>query len=123
MEKKSNEVVEVLENIYVNKSGQVFEFINGVLVEKTKYFIGAPNKKEVVSIKTDKGHKNIYTDKLIAMAFVPNPNEFKYIKHLDGNVSNNEIHNLKWIPKMYRKNLKNKKFNIIEDFKVAKGVN
>lgn len=40
-------------------------------------------------------------DKLVAEAFVPNPNpkELKHVLHKDGDVSNNSFDNLKWCTK------------------------
>ena len=34
---------------------------------------------------------------LVAQAFVPNPNEYKYVKHIDGNRENNNANNLMWV--------------------------
>ena len=35
-------------------------------------------------------------DKLVATLFIPNPKKSKYIKHKDGNLSNNRADNLEW---------------------------
>lgn len=34
---------------------------------------------------------------LVAEHFLPNPNNYKYVKHIDGNISNNHVENLQWI--------------------------
>jgi hypothetical protein len=37
-------------------------------------------------------------DWLVAMHYLSNPNNYAYIKHLDGNLLNNNVTNLKWMP-------------------------
>lgn len=34
---------------------------------------------------------------LVAEHFLPNPNNYQYVKHLDGDLSNNHVDNLQWI--------------------------
>jgi len=34
---------------------------------------------------------------LVAEHFLPNPNNYKYVKHIDGNLSNNHVDNLQWM--------------------------
>ncbi len=34
---------------------------------------------------------------LVAEHFLPNPNNYKYVKHIDGNISNNHVEKLQWI--------------------------
>lgn len=40
--------------------------------------------------------KNVYLHRLIAIAFIPNPNNYPCINHKDGNKQNNKIDNLEW---------------------------
>jgi hypothetical protein len=40
--------------------------------------------------------KHITLHKVIAMAFLPNPNEYKHVIHIDDDYSNNDMTNLRW---------------------------
>lgn len=65
-------------------------------------------KQRIMKLKTDKGgykrvtlwkdgkSKDFLVHRLVATAFIPNPNKFEIINHLDGNTSNNNIENLEW---------------------------
>lgn len=74
--------------------GDVYSYIGGK--HKLKYSsnkgylqvtIGSRLKKRV----TRKIHR------LVALAFIPNPNNYKQVNHIDGNKQNNNINNLEWI--------------------------
>ncbi len=40
---------------------------------------------------------NMYVRRLVAEAFLPNPNNYKIVRVLDGDVMNNHVNNLMWI--------------------------
>ena len=35
-------------------------------------------------------------DKLVAETWITNVNQYKYVKHIDGDLSNNDVSNLMW---------------------------
>jgi hypothetical protein len=34
--------------------------------------------------------------RLVALAFIPNPNNYPFVRHKDNNPANNRVHNLEW---------------------------
>lgn len=50
-----------------------------------------------VSINTDKGNKEMFVHRLVAKVFIPNPNNYNVVDHVDGNKSNNHFSNLEWV--------------------------
>ena len=48
-----------------------------------------------------RGRKNFYVHRLVAEAFIPNPNNYKEINHKDYNKSNNKMDNLEWCNRRY----------------------
>ena len=38
-----------------------------------------------------------YIHRLVATHFVPNPNKYKYVEHIDGDLKNNNADNLRWV--------------------------
>lgn len=52
--------------------------------------------------------KNIAIHRLAAEAFIPNPNNYKEINHIDGNKNNNKVENLEWC---------NRQYNVLHSYK------
>ena len=50
----------------------------------------------VVSLMKDGKKKDYKVHRLLAQAFIPNPNNYRCINHIDGNKLNNSLDNLEW---------------------------
>lgn len=50
---------------------------------------------------TRNGYKTKRIHQLVAKAFIPNPNNYPVINHIDGNKSNNNVDNLEWCSHKY----------------------
>lgn len=53
---------------------------------------------------TRTSHKKFPIHRLVAMAFIPNPNEYKYVNHKDEDKGNNVKENLEWCTPKYNSN-------------------
>lgn len=54
-----------------------------------------------VSLTIDKKRKVVYAHRLVAEAFIPNPNGLSEVNHIDENKQNNNIENLEWCTRSY----------------------
>jgi hypothetical protein len=76
------------EDLKENKTQQYKE-------EEVKEFEGIDGRMKV--LLHDKDGEEIVKDVAeLAAMFIDNPNNYKYVKHKDGNVKNNNINNLYW---------------------------
>jgi len=50
-----------------------------------------------VSLSKSCKSKRYYIHRLVATLFVKNKNGYHYVKHIDGDVTNNKVTNLKWV--------------------------
>lgn len=83
------------EGYKINKLGQIISY-----KRKTPRLMTASIKGngylEVTLIKEKGVSKQIALHRLIAETFINNPNNYKYVNHINGNICDNRIENLEW---------------------------
>lgn len=78
----------------VSNQGRVKSLKRGKEHIMTPYI--GKNGYYVLTFYINRKTKIVYLHRLIAEAFIPNPQSKKCIDHIDGNPRNNDIENLKW---------------------------
>lgn len=71
---------------------------------KPRYIQGNPGYWEVVLSNGNGLRKAILVHRLIALTFIPNPNNYPIVNHKDENSSNNYASNLEWCTQKYNTN-------------------
>jgi len=69
-----------------------YQVLNGR--SKTKKYLG-------LNLHIDGKQTNVMYHRLIAEAFIPNPNNLPQVNHIDGNLLNNSLDNLEWVSASY----------------------
>lgn len=57
-----------------------------------------------ISLYRNGKHKNYDTHRLVALAFISNPNNLPQVNHKDENKQNNKVDNLEWVTSKYNNN-------------------
>jgi len=62
-------------------------------------------KRNLKGVTTPRGQHNVILNKknnqvgkLVATNFIENPNNYRYVFHVDDNKCNNHVNNLRWVP-------------------------
>ena len=74
---------------YVSEDGFVFRNGKKLHTNRATYYT-------VRIVFTDGTHKDFYVHRLVAMLYIPNPENKRVVNHKDGNKQNNRVENLEW---------------------------
>jgi hypothetical protein len=80
-----------------------------------KFMSLAPNQDGYLgTVLTNKDGKrvSVKAHRLVALAFIPNPNGYLYVNHIDENHQNNNVENLEWCTAQYNE-LYGKHFQVL----------
>ena len=96
------------EGLYqINTSGEIKTLRSNKIM---KYGYTTKGYKQVGLYKNKKC-KHLYVHRLVAEAFIPNPNNYPIINHKDENKLNNCVNNLEWCTNQYNLTYKNAQKN------------
>lgn len=86
---------------HVFEDGRIYKLLNGIEEPAKIYWVGQRKKYGTISYSLNGIQKWEYVHRIIAMTFIPNPNRYPQVNHIDGNTKNNSASNLEWVtPKM-----------------------
>ena len=93
--------VKGFEGMYkVNRKGEIYQILNNIIRTPKDNGYGYNN------INLNKNGKKItkYIHRIVAEAFIPNPNNYPMVNHKDENKKNNNVENLEWCTASYNNN-------------------
>lgn len=77
-----------------DRNGSIYRIDRNTMLKPIK---NEDDRYYVTLSKTSNGGKNRYVHKIIAEAFIPNPEKKKNVRHINGDKSNNKVENLQWV--------------------------
>ena len=83
-------------NLEINEKGE----IRNSKTKKERVLVELKGRKEnwykVITAITNKKQKLLYVHRMVAETFIPNPNNYPCVNHIDNNKQNNAVENLEW---------------------------
>ena len=81
------------------------------------------NKQGYLQVSLSKNHRRYYfnVQRLVAIAFIPNPNNLPQVNHIDENPLNNNVENLEWCTAKYNCNYGSRNSKIYNSTSFRKG--
>ena len=87
---------------YITDEGRVFKIVKGIEIDVKCELNGYLYAQIPVFDKNVKyTYKTIAIHRLVAKAFIPNPNNYNQVNHKDENKHNNSVDNLEWCTHSY----------------------
>ena len=81
----------------VFEDGSINRIKDGVEKPAAVHYTGRDGKYGAVSYMLNGKEKRAYVHRLVAAAFVPNPEKKRQVNHIDGDTRNNAASNLEWV--------------------------
>lgn len=109
--------IKEFKNYGINELGEVINFKTKKILKPK---VNKKNKVRIISLFDYFGMKHEFSlHRLVAIAFIPNPNYLPYVVHLDKNKNNNRASNLIWCDEYYvARNRKTTKLTINDVFSI-----
>ena len=106
---------EVFKSIYIENYGNIDVGFFGTIIGK-RGVMRPNNQNSKKYYRVHIGDKMYSVHRLVALAFIPNPNNLPEVNHKDGNKSNNCANNLEWVT--CKQNIKHAVFNDLSHAKL-----
>lgn len=96
----------IYEGYKINRLGQVWSNKSKRLLSIGIYTSKSKSGYVYVGLYVNGKNKNVEIHRLLALTFIPNPNNLPQVDHIDRNKQNNDLSNLRWVSK--QDNMKNR---------------
>jgi hypothetical protein len=80
----------------ISKDGRIYSKKYKIIMKTHKN-----GSSEVVGLCTNGTCKSMFVHRLVALAYIPNPQNYPVVNHIDGNQYNNIVENLEWCTHSY----------------------
>ena len=79
------------------EDGSINKIVSGVESPATVHYVSKRRNYARVYYRENGAQHGFYLHRLVASAFIPNPNRYQQVNHIDGDTKNNRVENLEWV--------------------------
>lgn len=101
IEKDDMVQIEGFPNYYITRDGRVWSERRQIFLKDCDAGVGHGKRYRKVSLCNNGHIENCTIHRLVAKAFIPNPDNLPQVNHKDENPSNNHVDNLEWCTNAY----------------------
>lgn len=87
--------IDDLNNHYISDTGIIYSDISGEL-KQIKTYLDSRGMYELVTISENNIRYKYLVHRLVAIHFIPNPNNYNEVNHINFDKTNNTVSNLEW---------------------------
>lgn len=100
---KANQFGEIrtVDRVVVSSNGRKYHIKGRILKQKLN-----PGSYMQVQFRVNGEGVILYVHRIVATCFIPNPNSYPEVNHIDNNRTNNSVDNLEWCTRKYNNDYK-----------------
>lgn len=111
-------IIENFPDYTVDEEGNVFSYKTGTRYKMSPYLDGK-KRYRMIDLMRDGVKSKLLVHRLVAQAFIPNPDNLPEVDHIDNNTQNNCVSNLRWCDRKFNLQRSYETMSPVRNYKIT----